>query len=399
MPPPSHSPARTIAHRKQHVLRKKPRAPTLPAQATLPAAAMTNHIHAYKRDFLDWGLTLGLSVHTATIRQRGLDTFISWCDARGLNRVQDITRPILQRYQRHLFHYRKTDGAALAFSTQATLLHPLRAFFKWLTIENHILYNPAADLTIPKLPHRLPKVLLTIDDVERVLNQPDITTVMGIRNRAMLETLYSTGIRRIELMALTLYDIDTNRHTLMVRQGKGKKDRLIPIGARACQWIDKYLTDIRPQLIIEPDHGKLFVTDYGEAYEKNRLSDMVKRYMRLAGVEQGSCHAFRHAMATHMLEGGCDIRYIQAMLGHSELSTTEIYTQVSISKLQQIHAATHPARPYGQKARDGHTQGGGMGDMPAGEGNASTGLVGAMATVSETAPKTTHNKMHDRTKK
>ena len=145
-------------------------------------------------------------------------------------------------------------------------------------------------------------------------------------------------------MALTLYDLDTNRHTLMVRQGKGKKDRLIPIGERACAWIDKYLSEVRPQLILEPDHGKLFVTDYGEPYQKNRLSDMVKRYMRLAGVVHGSCHAFRHAMATHMLEAGCDIRYIQAMLGHSELSTTEIYTQVSIGKLQQIHAATHPAR-------------------------------------------------------
>lgn len=349
MRPLTRPPARVIARRKQHVLRKKPR---MPARDIIPAPAANNLIHAYKCDFLDWGLTLGLSVHTASIRQRGIDTFIRWCDERGLNRVQDVTRPILQRYQRHLFHYRKADGAPLALSTQATLLHPLRAFFKWLTVENHILYNPAADLTIPKLPRRLPKVLMTVEEVEHVLNQCDITTPMGIRNRAMLETLYSTGVRRIEVMALTLYDLDTNRHTLMVRQGKGKKDRLIPIGERACAWIDKYLTDVRPVLILAPDHGKLFVTDYGEPYEKNRLSDMVKRYMRLAGIEHGSCHAFRHAMATHMLEAGCDIRYIQAMLGHSELSTTEIYTQVSIGKLQQIHAATHPARLQRQGGDD-----------------------------------------------
>ena len=253
---------------------------------------------------------------------------------------------------------------------------------------------------------------MTIDDVERVLNQPDITTVMGIRNRAMLETLYSTGIRRIELMALTLYDIDTNRHTLMVRQGKGKKDRLIPISARACQWIDKYLTDIRPQLIVEPDHGKLFVTDYGEAYEKNRLSDMVKRYMRLAGVEQGSCHAFRHAMATHMLEGGCDIRYIQAMLGHSALSTTEIYTHVSIGRLQQIHAATHPARPYAHNVHDanspnsptsahsaheGHTQDDGMGNVPPDAENPTPGLVARSATAPAIEPKAAHNKESNKT--
>ena len=140
-----------------------------------------------------------------------------------MNRPQDITRPILQRYQRHLYHYRKADGEPLAFSTQATLLNPLKAFFKWLTLDNHILYNPAADLEVPRQPRQLPKVLLTIEAVEQVLNQPDVTTLMGIRNRAALETLYSTGIRRFELMRLKLYEVDTRYGTLMVRQGKGKK--------------------------------------------------------------------------------------------------------------------------------------------------------------------------------
>lgn len=327
--------------RKQHVLRKKPRTPT---RTPVPDPARANLLHAYKTEFLTWGLTIGLAGETARIRERALDLFIRWCDERGLHRPQDITRPILQRYQRHLFHHRKADGRALALTTQATLLHPLRAFFKWLTVENHLLYNPAADLILPKPPRQLPKVLLTVEDVEHVLNQADATTPMGLRNRAMLETLYSTGIRRSELARVTLYQLDTTRRTLMIRQGKGGRDRLIPIGERACRWIDRYLIEVRPMLIREPDHGILFVTDYGEPFEKNRLSDMVKRYMRLAGQAEGSCHAFRHAMATHMLEAGCDIRYIQAMLGHSELSTTEIYTQVSIGKLQQIHAATHPAR-------------------------------------------------------
>ena len=303
-----------------------------------------NLLHAYKREFLEASLASGLSPYTADIRARALDSFIRWVDERGLGRPQDVTRPILQRYQRHLFHYRKANGSPLAFSTQAGLLHAVRAFFKWLTVENHLLYNPAADLEVPRTPRQLPKVLLSIADVEQVLVQPDVETPMGLRNRAMLETLYSTGIRRLELARLKLYDVDTERGTLMVRQGKGRKDRLVPIGERACRWIDRYLAEVRPVLVLEPDHGTLFVTDYGEAFEKNRLGAMVKRYMRLAGFEHGACHVFRHAMATHMLEGGCDIRYIQAMLGHSELSTTEIYTQVSIGKLKEIHAATHPAR-------------------------------------------------------
>lgn len=316
----------------------------MPVRAVARDSSGANLMHAYKADFLEASLAAGLSPYTGQIRERALDSFIRWADERGLNRPQDVTRPILQRYQRFLYHYRKSDGAPLAYSTQATLLNPVRAFFKWLTVENHLLYNPAADLEVPRVPRQLPKVLLKVQDVEHVLAQCDIETPMGLRNRAMLETLYSTGIRRLELSRLTLYDVDTDRGTLMVRQGKGRKDRLVPIGERACRWIDRYVAHVRPRLILEPDHGVLFVTDYGEPFEKNRLSDMVKRYMRLAGFEHGSCHAFRHAMATHMLEGGCDIRYIQAMLGHSELSTTEIYTQVSIAKLKEIHAATHPAR-------------------------------------------------------
>ena len=147
-----------------------------------------------------------------------------------------------------------------------------------------------------------------------------------------------------DLIGQRLYDVDTERGTLMVRQGKGRRDRLVPIGARACAWVARYVQEVRPQFALTLDQRSLFVTDYGEAFEKNRLSDMVKLHMRHAGFASGGCHAFRHAMATHMLENGADIRYIQAILGHSELSTTQIYTHVAIGKLKAVHALTHPAR-------------------------------------------------------
>lgn len=332
---------RAVVLRKQHVLRKKPRMPLRPA-AVDPSTC--NLLHAYKREFMEWTCVIGLSADTAAIRGRGLDTFIRWCDERGLACPQDVTRPILQRYQRHLFHYRKSNGEPLAYSTQATLLQPLRSFFKWLTVENHILYNPAADLEIPRQIRQLPKLMLSIEGVESILAVPDVTTPMGIRNRAILETFYSTGIRRAELMHLKLLDVDTRSGVLVVRQGKGRKDRVVPIGARACRWIDKYREDVRPLLVVGQAGGHLFVTDYGEPYQKNRLSDMVKRYVRTAGFPQGSCHAFRHAMATHMLTAGCDIRHIQVILGHAEITTTQIYTHVSIQQLKSVHTATHPAR-------------------------------------------------------
>jgi integrase/recombinase XerD len=329
-----------MPRRSARKLRKKPRPP---ARAAPADTSLTNPLRAYQSAFLDATGAAGLSPQTANLRRQALEYFIRWCDERGLTRPQDITRAIVQRYQQHLYHYRKADGAPLAFSTQATRLNPLKAFFKWLTQENHLLYNPTAELTLPKLPQRLPKTLLSVAQVEDILAQPDLATPQGVRNRAILETLYSTGLRRSELVNLAVHDVDLDRGTVRVRRGKGGKDRYVPIGDRACAWIAKYLAEVRPVLRVD-DTDTLFLTDYGERFARHRLSDLVKRCVRHAGIAEGSCHLFRHAMATHMLENGADIRYIQAILGHSELSTTQIYTQVSIVKLKAIHAATHPAK-------------------------------------------------------
>lgn len=191
----------------------------------------------------------------------------------------------------------------------------------------------------------LPKGILSVAEIEQVLNQCDVATPLEIRNRAILETFYSTGIRRLELAQLKLHDLHLARGTLMVCQGKGNKDRGVPIGARACAWLDKYLRQVRPELIVGVDDTTLFLHDDGRAYRVGRLGDLVKRHLEHAGITApGACHLFRHAMATHMLENGADIRYIQAMLGHADLATTQIYTQVSVIKLKQIHDATHPAR-------------------------------------------------------
>uniref|UniRef100_UPI003D0C3353 tyrosine-type recombinase/integrase n=1 Tax=Shewanella sp. TaxID=50422 RepID=UPI003D0C3353 len=140
-------------------------------------------------------------------------------------------------------------------------------------------------------------------------------------------------------------DLDLSNGSLMVRKGKGQKDRMVPLGERACAWLTKYIEEVRPTIAIEPDDGTVFLTEYGQPMIKNRLSDAVKKHIEAAGIDKpGSCHIFRHSMATHMLENGADIRFIQMILGHSTLTTTEIYTQVSIKKLKEIHTLTHPAR-------------------------------------------------------
>jgi len=316
-----------------------------PVPAAPVDASKNNPLRGYASAFLDWTGTIGLSEQTAAVRSQALDYFIRWCDERSIRHPSEVTRAVLERYQRYLFHYRKKGGEPLAFSTQATRLNPLKAFFKWLARERHIAYNPASELVMPKLPKRLPQYVLTVEEVERILSEPDCSKPSGVRDRAIIELLYSTGLRRMELAKLKVHDVNVGHGTLMVRGGKGGKDRMVPVGSRASAWLMKYLADIRPGLTAATDDGTLFLTDFGESFEKHRLGDMVKRYIANAGIPApGACHLFRHACATHMLENGADIRFIQAMLGHAQLSTTEIYTQVSISKLKEIHAATHPAK-------------------------------------------------------
>lgn len=294
---------------------------------------------------LEWMGAMGYAVTTINNRRTFTGYFQTWCNDRGLSRASEITKPILERYRRHLYHYRKKDGAPLTFRHQHHVLSHLRSFFAWLSKHNHLLYNPASELELPKLPQRLPRYVLSISEAEQIINQADINDPVGLRDRAIMETFYSTGMRRMELGHLKLYDMDTERGTVFIRYGKGNKDRMIPIGERACAWIDKYLHEVRPELACEPDDGAIFLTLSGEAFSGNRLSGLVKHYVDKSGIgKQGACHLFRHSMATHMLENGADIRFIQVMLGHAELSTTEIYTKVVIGKLKEVHTRTHPAR-------------------------------------------------------
>lgn len=301
-------------------------------------------LFAYLQRYLDYLRVKGCTEATVWGTERYLRDFIAWCDTRALERPHEITKPILEAYQRFLHYYRKADGQPLSHHSQRGKLIPLKGFFKWLTRHNHILYNPASELEMARLPRRLPKHVLSIEDVEAVMRQVDTGDPLGLRDRAVLETLYSTGIRRMELVNLHVLDVDIERGTLLVRQGKGRKDRLVPIGERALYWIGKYLAQVRLHLVVGIDDQTLFLTRTGEPFNLCWLSNTVARYVDQASIgKRGGCHLFRHTMATLMLEGGADIRYIQAMLGHAELSTTTIYTQVAIRVLKAIHAATHPA--------------------------------------------------------
>jgi integrase/recombinase XerD len=305
---------------------------------------------AYMNAHLEANMVAGGSEYTAKRSRVAIRRFITWCDERGLASPADISKQVLERYQRHLFYHRKTDGSPLTLGAQASCLHPLKAWFKWLARQNHILYNPASELDIPNPGKRLPRVVLSVQEVESMLAEADVNLPAGVRDRALLEMLYSTALRRMEATNLSVHDIDFARRLVLVREGKGRRDRVVPIGERALAWLDKYVLEARPQLLAF-DHNTLFVSDYGLPAPPELIADRVKKYMECAGIRKpGATHLLRHACATHMLEGGADIRFIQAMLGHSSLQTTEIYTHVAIEKLQSIHAATHPARLHRQES-------------------------------------------------
>ncbi|SAK88256.1 site-specific tyrosine recombinase XerD [Caballeronia calidae] len=328
---------RVVRHRKRKLRKKR-------SEAIQSVETVDNALMIYVRLYVDWSQATGRTEATVRGRAVRLERFVQWCDVRGLNQPEEITRAVLEAYQRHLYLYRKKDGKPLSIRSQESMLAPLRGFCRWLARERYVQYNAASELVLPRAPKLLPRVVLSVTQVERLMAQPDVSELTGARDRAMLEVLYSTGMRRMELMNLTLSDIDLEGRTVMVRQGKGRRDRYIPMGERACYWVERYLDEIRSMLIVRQEDWTLFLTDYGEPYSGNRLTDFVKRYMELAGIRDGACHALRHACATHMLENGADVRFIQALLGHADLSSTQIYTQVAIGKLKEIHAATHPAR-------------------------------------------------------
>ena len=315
--------------------RRKPQ----PIVQTPLQALMRDHLHALEVQHYSEFTVRGRAGH--------IGFFIAWLEERGITEAIDVTRTVLERYQRYLFHYRKTNGEPLSFRSQHARLVPLRVWFKWMTRQNYILHNPASEIDLPRLGRSLPKNILSAEEVERVMTLCEIEEAIGLRDRALLEMLYSTGMRRLEIVRLKLYDLSLDRGLLLINQGKGSKDRYVPIGARAIAWLEKYIREGRPQLVSEPDDFTVFLTAQGEPFSRDHLTAVVKDRIDAAQLgKTGSCHLFRHTMATLMHEGGADIRHIQALLGLEDIRTTQIYTQVAIRALQQIHAATHPAEAH-----------------------------------------------------
>lgn len=300
-------------------------------------------LNAALRRYLEHRAVLGSTAAGLWSMEYKLRQFIGWAEERGVTHPGQVSRQVIERYQRWLYHYRKANGEPLSVTSRRTRVVPLKGFFRWLTREGEIPANPAADIDLPRMIYRLPRGVLSATEVERVLALADTTSVLGLRDRALLEVFYATGMRRLELANLALGDIDAERGVVLIRQGKGRRDRLIPMGERALHWVAQYLEQARPALAWNADEKAIFLGREGQSVHPAWLTQLVRGYIKRAELgKHGSCHLLRHTMATLMLEGGADIRFVQAMLGHAELSTTQIYTHVAVTQLQRVHARTHP---------------------------------------------------------
>jgi integrase/recombinase XerD len=296
-------------------------------------------------DYIAWLQVHNYAPTTIASRARYLAYFTWFCETHSVLEPHQVSFELLQAYQQHLYDHRTRTGAPLTVATQAQRLIPVTHFFNWLRRSGRLEHNPASDLLMPKGERRLPEATLSASEMARLLSAPTLSRPLGLRDRAILETFYSSALRRGELIALTPTDIDFARGTIFIRHGKGAKDRYVPIGERALFWLRLYLDLSRPRLATDnTDSGHLFISSHGTPLCPDWLSRRVRRYLAIAGItKNGSCHLLRHTVATLMLEGGADIRYVAEMLGHARLETTQRYTRVSIDRLRQIHTTTHPA--------------------------------------------------------
>lgn len=277
----------------------------------------------------------GLSRNSLESYRRDLRIFSEWLDSsrnKSLVRAEhsDLLAYLANRFQKNI----KPRSAA-------RLLSSIKRFYRYLYREGRILADPSLQIDAPKLPRGLPGVL-TEDDVQALILAPDLRTALGLRDRAMLETLYASGLRVSELVALNVSQLNRNAGVLRV-MGKGAKERLVPVGEEALDWIRKYLAEARPLLLRARSCDALFVTARAQAMTRQAFWNLIKRYATHAGIRKKvSPHTLRHAFATHLLNHGADLRVVQLLLGHTDISTTQIYTHVARERLKELHAKHHP---------------------------------------------------------
>jgi integrase/recombinase XerD len=278
----------------------------------------------------------GLSRNTLDSYRRDLNKFADWLEAHQVESILQTSHAHIQGYIADLFVVQKAKA-----SSTGRNLSSLKRLFRYLLRQNKITVDPTLQIDTPKLPRNLPKTL-TEQDVEQLLAAPDCQTPLGLRDRTMFEVLYATGLRVSELVELHIGQVSMDMGIVRVT-GKGNKERLVPLGEEALDWLARYMQDGRGVLLGGQITDDLFVTARGEGMTRQMFWYLIKKHARNGGIDKPlSPHTLRHAFATHLLNHGADLRVVQMLLGHADISTTQIYTHVARERLKQLHAKHHP---------------------------------------------------------
>lgn len=286
--------------------------------------------------FLYWlDVEQGRSPHTLDAYRRDAQRFATWLEGQGITHPADVGHDDVARYMVHL----RTEGLGLRSIARAR--SALRRLFAFLVAETGLEVDPTDLTEAPRFPQPLPTVL-SAEQVEAILDAPDVTDPLGLRDRAMIQLLYSAGLRVSELVTVPMHQVRTDRGVLLVL-GKGRKERMVPMGEVATSWVRRYVAEARPSLDTTRRATALFLSRRGSAMTRQNAWQRLRRYAVLAGVDgKVSPHVMRHSFATHLLAHGADLRAVQAMLGHADVTTTQIYTHVTRERLRRMHADFHP---------------------------------------------------------
>lgn len=305
---------------------------------------MSDKFNLYLAKFVEWMQAQNWSPRTIESYESNVRFFYDFLQSEtSVNVLQDIDSKLLYSYQQFIYNQEQRSGKRLSLSTQHTRLVAVRSFFGYLHHTGVLLLDPSTDLVLPKKPKHLPKGVMSEQQVAALLEQPDTGTTLGFRDRTLIETLYATGIRNTELRNLALYDLELPNLRLTIRQGKNAKDRVVPLGEIAADYLKEYLETERPKLSTNPKQQLVFISKSGKQITLANLVWIIRKYAKKAGIgSQFTPHSLRHSCATHMLRGGADLRYVQEMLGHASVETTQIYTQVEVKDLAEMHRRFHP---------------------------------------------------------
>lgn len=278
----------------------------------------------------------GLATNTVQSYKRDLQKYVNFLKERSFSNFNEVTKSDVQAYLSQL------NDEKLATSSISRMVSALRQFHKYLVQEKIISHNPMDELKLPKKKQSLPKSL-TVAEVEQILGTPDVNTVLGLRDRAILEVLYATGLRVSELVTLTLSELHLELGFIQTI-GKGDKERIVPLGEEAAYWVREYLATSRPTLARgRAESACLFLNFHGKGFSRQGIWKNLKLLVREAGIKKTvSPHMLRHSFATHILENGADLRIVQELLGHSDISTTQIYTHISKERMVESYRKHHP---------------------------------------------------------